>query len=148
MRISSWSSDVFSSVSVCCRDRQPVCENHGGRRTTRLRCREESHGAKTACHGRYRWPRPRTVDPCWRCSGSRRSHPFVAAISTPTPLCLQSVRGQCIQRRSCHQRSEEHTSELQSLMRISYAVFCLKKKTTQNIYKNTKQQQNNNTNIN
>src|SRR3546814_5494073 len=29
-------------------------------------------------------------------------------------------------------RSEEHTSELQSLMRISYAVFCLKKKTTDN----------------
>src|SRR3546814_2033047 len=29
------------------------------------------------------------------------------------------------------QRSEEHTSELQSLMRISYAVFCLKKKTNQ-----------------
>src|SRR3546814_5187430 len=31
-------------------------------------------------------------------------------------------------------RSEEHTSELQSLMRISYAVFCLKKKTNQNDY--------------
>src|SRR3546814_6811081 len=29
-------------------------------------------------------------------------------------------------------RSEEHTSELQSLMRISYAVFCLKKKRTKN----------------
>src|SRR3546814_11465421 len=29
----------------------------------------------------------------------------------------------------CNHRSEEHTSELQSLMRISYAVFCLKKKT-------------------
>src|SRR3546814_5588273 len=29
-------------------------------------------------------------------------------------------------------RSEEHTSELQSLMRISYAVFCLKKKTSKN----------------
>src|SRR3546814_4165580 len=29
-------------------------------------------------------------------------------------------------------RSEEHTSELQSLMRISYAVFCLKKKTMKN----------------
>src|SRR3546814_6002261 len=29
-------------------------------------------------------------------------------------------------------RSEEHTSELQSLMRISYAVFCLKKKTIKN----------------
>src|SRR3546814_9388091 len=33
-------------------------------------------------------------------------------------------------------RSEEHTSELQSLMRISYAVFCLKKKT--NTYTNIK----------
>src|SRR3546814_9890794 len=30
---------------------------------------------------------------------------------------------------ACHLRSEEHTSELQSLMRISYAVFCLKKNT-------------------
>src|SRR3546814_4291898 len=35
-----------------------------------------------------------------------------------------------------YKRSEEHTSELQSLMRISYAVFCLKKKKTQKcIYK-------------
>src|SRR3546814_5524431 len=33
-------------------------------------------------------------------------------------------------------RSEEHTSELQSLMRISYAVFCLKKQTTSNILTN------------
>src|SRR3546814_10272888 len=31
-----------------------------------------------------------------------------------------------------HPRSEEHTSELQSLMRISYAVFCLKKKNNYN----------------
>src|SRR3546814_3278545 len=37
-------------------------------------------------------------------------------------------------------RSEEHTSELQSLMRISYAVFCLKKKTTYK--KNISYQQN------
>src|SRR3546814_4540432 len=34
----------------------------------------------------------------------------------------------------CRQRSEEHTSELQSLMRISYAVFCLKKKKTRKEY--------------
>src|SRR3546814_9344041 len=34
--------------------------------------------------------------------------------------------------RLTEQRSEEHTSELQSLMRTSYAVFCLKKKTTHN----------------
>src|SRR3546814_6313791 len=35
------------------------------------------------------------------------------------------------QRVGAHRRSEEHTSELQSLMRISYAVFCLKKKKKQ-----------------
>src|SRR3546814_9680986 len=34
--------------------------------------------------------------------------------------------------REC-ERSEEHTSELQSLMRISYAVFCLKKKNKRNV---------------
>src|SRR3546814_6737178 len=37
-------------------------------------------------------------------------------------------------------RSEEHTSELQSLMRISYAVFCLQKKTTRTISMVTKSQ--------
>src|SRR3546814_6841757 len=37
-----------------------------------------------------------------------------------------------------HLRSEEHTSELQSLMRISYAVFCLKKKKKQRMYCCTK----------
>src|SRR3546814_8237301 len=40
-------------------------------------------------------------------------------------------------------RSEEHTSELQSLMRISYAVFCLKKKTRQQYH--TQPQHNNQT---
>src|SRR3546814_6737660 len=39
-------------------------------------------------------------------------------------------------------RSEEHTSELQSLMRISYAVFCLKKKKTNKIYKHHYQDNN------
>src|SRR3546814_2890151 len=40
------------------------------------------------------------------------------------PVGTPQARGKAL-------RSEEHTSELQSLMRISYAVFCLKKKTTQ-----------------
>src|SRR3546814_2575887 len=39
-----------------------------------------------------------------------------------------SVRGHCYDALVTFARSEEHTSELQSLMRISYAVFCLKKK--------------------
>src|SRR3546814_10373819 len=51
------------------------------------------------------------------------------------------VRGEDAGRgRAVHQgRSEEHTSELQSLMRISYAVFCLKKKIYSNeiTYQNT-----------
>src|SRR3546814_3080883 len=38
--------------------------------------------------------------------------------------------------RAPFRRSEEHTSELQSLMRISYAVFCLKKKKKQTRYRN------------
>src|SRR3546814_1923952 len=37
---------------------------------------------------------------------------------------------ECRHRTRIQRRSEEHTSELQSLMRISYAVFCLKKKKT------------------
>src|SRR3546814_10804904 len=41
-------------------------------------------------------------------------------------------------------RSEEHTSELQSLMRISYAVFCLKKKTKRKIQNKKKIQTTNN----
>src|SRR3546814_6545070 len=44
---------------------------------------------------------------------------------------LRSPRRKGTMVRSCTCRSEEHTSELQSLMRISYAVFCLKKKKKQ-----------------
>src|SRR3546814_7034096 len=39
-----------------------------------------------------------------------------------------TARGPELPNRRARKRSEEHTSELQSLMRISYAVFCLKKK--------------------
>src|SRR3546814_2162776 len=40
----------------------------------------------------------------------------------------QPCRARCRDHAAAAARSEEHTSELQSLMRISYAVFCLKKK--------------------
>src|SRR3546814_7553282 len=45
-------------------------------------------------------------------------------------------------RRGSRPRSEEHTSELQSLMRISYAVFCLKKKTLNKELNQTHQKHN------
>src|SRR3546814_4988536 len=47
-------------------------------------------------------------------------------VNAATPEQLREIRGI-----GPKMRSEEHTSELQSLMRISYAVFCLKKKKTQ-----------------
>src|SRR3546814_7884838 len=55
----------------------------------------------------------------------------IAFTSPPGPeritSCTSSARRAWTSRRK--RKSEEHTSELQSLMRISYAVFCLKKKT-------------------
>src|SRR3546814_7349382 len=48
-----------------------------------------------------------------------RQHSFLQAYRYQARLLTRNVLGL---------RSEEHTSELQSLMRISYAVFCLKKK--------------------
>src|SRR3546814_1893543 len=57
-----------------------------------------------------------------------------AGHSMPAPDILN--RAACLCGWQTSTRSEEHTSELQSLMRISYAVFCLKKKTktTQHAY--------------
>src|SRR3546814_979646 len=48
---------------------------------------------------------------------------------------LRRIARAGVDHRTC--RSEEHTSELQSLMRISYAVFCLKKKNTHKIITRT-----------
>src|SRR3546814_3897305 len=64
---------------------------------------------------------------------------LVSAAPEQTPL-IRTARevndgkvAHVIDRAAALIRSEEHTSELQSLMRISYAVFCLKKKNTTNI---------------
>src|SRR3546814_5268095 len=50
--------------------------------------------------------------------------------TTPSTRLLESRYGARRSKYCLASRSEEHTSELQSLMRISYAVFCLKKKIT------------------
>src|SRR3546814_7400983 len=70
-----------------------------------------------------------------RAAARRRRHPACPGHGTAwreNPPRRPSWRAPTSEYR--HGRSEEHTSELQSLMRISYAVFCLKKKkeTTQN----------------
>src|SRR3546814_1387485 len=68
---------------------------------------------------------------------------FQSDVSDQDERCVKALRedildvsvplGATVVRRQL--RSEEHTSELQSLMRISYAVFCLKKKITKQTYK-------------
>src|SRR3546814_10857740 len=63
--------------------------------------------------------------PKWRANGWRTAD--------RKPVKNQDLWQRLSDATSTHQRSEEHTSELQSLMRISYAVFCLKKKNKQTI---------------
>src|SRR3546814_4198938 len=55
---------------------------------------------------------------------------FLAGLEEPAYTLERRMGGiaQALLQARVHVRSEEHTSELQSLMRISYAVFCLKKK--------------------
>src|SRR3546814_8454645 len=65
-----------------------------------------------------------------RVTNSNRSHPSRSELRCrrrPGPLSFPQSRGR-LRLQSIGRRSEEHTSELQSLMRTSYAVFCLKKK--------------------
>src|SRR3546814_2849095 len=86
------------------------------------------------------YPHPRSIDECVALAGldgllgrqygklsggqQRRVQFALALCGNPRLLFLDEPT-----------RSEEHTSELQSLMRISYAVFCLKKKNTNKITK-------------
>src|SRR3546814_9193307 len=59
-----------------------------------------------------------------------RGNLFVTGRAGGTPAALPPAGATVLPRADIAGRSEEHTSELQSLMRISYAVFCLKKKKT------------------
>src|SRR3546814_10102704 len=106
MRISDWSSDVCSSDLV-------------------LLPLRRARGRSPSC-----WL-------CWPCQVIRMTEMKLAM-----RLSSESWVAQCAGQRRCGLcrdsglpsiRSEEHTSELQSLMRISYAVFCLKKKRRRHI---------------
>src|SRR3546814_6235962 len=120
MRISDWSSDVCSSdlvdpeileqvsVNLGVTDvDSPTASAVGGTINIRTRVPSDEFGVTTTIsYGDI------------FASGRQRSRPYMRGF-----LMLDSgdITGMG--------RSEEHTSELQSLMRISYAVFCLKKKT-------------------
>src|SRR3546814_4333925 len=109
MRISDWSSDVCSSDLRL----PPITASYAG------------HHHRGVCYGAVGWRGPGC---CIRgdahalhgvevCGGGLFAVPGVAH-------CAGGVD----RWRASAGRSEEHTSELQSLMRISYAVFCVKKK--------------------
>src|SRR3546814_4075716 len=120
MRISDWSSDVCSSDLDC-------LGSPGVILTSELRHRVRAVPA----------PRVAACDPA-RGEPSPLQRPIAAerldCIGRTTRL-IAAGRRQDRRRTELpraaekDERSEEHTSELQSLMRISYAVFCLKKKT-------------------
>src|SRR3546814_7108428 len=122
MRISDWSSDVCSSDLI---------------EVAGLAVDDESGEAAAVGHGvflRSLLDQPqRRICRLWR---SRVQIPRCARddklFRGPGLLRQRQVVQHRLQEARGLARSEEHTSELQSLMRISYAVFCLKKKKTTN----------------
>src|SRR3546814_1423840 len=114
MRISDWSSDVCSSdlpaVFVPTEASRPsVCASY-------IRWQYDD-SARTATRPRGR--KPVRFDHVTQ----KRETAGLATGRSGIPCVSEGQAG-----RAARARSEEHTSELQSLMRISYAVFCLKKK--------------------
>src|SRR3546814_5352382 len=78
---------------------------------------------------------PHHLNPCRLRSPPMTVHPAFPVDGAPAPaasapLTVRVVDPLSLSDELAAARSEEHTSELQSLMRISYAVFCLKKKKT------------------
>src|SRR3546814_7472447 len=105
LRISDWSSDVCSS-DLSQRDSR---DNRGNREPRGDRD-DDNRGNRQQSRGRTARNRDEDEGRDERTDRSETPARDEAAEQEPAP------------------RSEEHTSELQSLMRISYAVFCLKKK--------------------
>src|SRR3546814_7310025 len=104
-----------------------------------------SDWSSDVCSSDLRWARSVTVKAC---SGGAALPPFAdcdrSADILRSPRLRTIASGISLVMNAIIARSEEHTSELQSLMRISYAVFCLKKKTKQQYKYNTQNQQVNN----
>src|SRR3546814_6354644 len=102
MRISDWSSDVCSSDLPATR--------------------------KAYRRVRYRKPPISALHHAFRCSQPGERGKWCTACPVRQAHCRNTDDRPAVRRRrTSSSRSEEHTSELQSLIRISYAVFCLQK---------------------
>src|SRR3546814_9784274 len=147
MRISDWSSDVCSS-DLCPADARRLVREGAARILWSSNANAASRGAVLAST-LYRDRNHVAPSPAKRGSGNRcsiSSHGQSVSMVGPDDIWYKEGRiavglpdrisslGQSGVRRepgpprADQERSEEHTSELTSLMRISYAVFCLKKK--------------------
>src|SRR3546814_8089850 len=121
MRISDWSSDVCSSDLY-------ITDRYGGLGAHEFSEAEVSSRNHGYCLG----------NDCHADTGQRQSHGCIDVFNYGDNLWLYTRAFEYADDFVCKtgasfarqqdQRSEEHTSELQSLMRISYAVFCLQKK--------------------
>src|SRR3546814_5659695 len=114
MRISDWSSDACSSDLHLAVERGKPLEapveavEEGHERSRQGDRRSDGNGGN-------------------RCQSQAASRFRCGSTIIQRRRCGASPLDHALPQSSCS-RSEEHTSELQSLMRISYAVFCLKKK--------------------
>src|SRR3546814_10256684 len=117
MRISDWSSDVCSS------------DLNG-----------EGAAAYAGAARQTAYIEAATISAINECFPPVASDRLYLDHAATTPILPQAKAAMAEALESWSNRSEEHTSELQSLMRISYAVFCLKKKKKSN----TNQQSNTN----
>src|SRR3546814_9789917 len=115
MRISDWSSDVCSSDLGTSQKRPPGYRAFWWEADCQRKTDTESLR-----------PKPQRTGSCAPGLREHRHHKL-RGLRRPDFLGVAGVPPG---------RSEEHTSELQSLMRISYAVFCLKKKNTKKTLKN------------
>src|SRR3546814_6633034 len=107
MRISDWSSDVCSSDLRKRQEPFAVAVSADTLDTVERRVYRSAYKGITDLITKYLWPEP----------AMHATRLCVRLGITPNMVTSASAR------------SEEHTSELQSLMRTSYAVFCLKTKT-------------------
>src|SRR3546814_6066599 len=115
MRISDWSSDVCSSDLVF-----RIFPHYGKHPIWRSLSQYFPHFSALF----------RTFSACGKPLDARRASAICRTMShyQTSSRTRRSSEIRRARRPSGRRRSEEHTSELQSLMRISYAVFCLKKK--------------------
>src|SRR3546814_6885144 len=126
LRISDWSSDLCSSDLAAARriDDHPAGGQEPAAHQRVELYAQDSRGHSRPAHrrrvhkaadtGTLSQPDIPGPERLWRAGGLAR--------------LFRQGRGRAFACRNGLSRSEEHTSELQSLMRISYAVFCLKKK--------------------